>query len=115
MGWPTEAEEYNGEQLFGYGPEDQEKDQTPEPKQTPKVVAAQRLLDWIQGDLNRSTISMRDIRVFGPRAVRDQKTAFESAELLVKAGWLIPTKTHRHDRYEWQVVRKPIVQPTVQL
>jgi hypothetical protein len=116
MPWPKDdTEEFSGEMMFGYPEDPPEQDQTREPKRTPGVERAQRLLDWIQNDLARSEISLRDICAFGPRAVRAQETAIESAEMLVKAGWLIPTKTHRHDRHVWQVVRKPIVQPTVRL
>jgi hypothetical protein len=113
MGWPIDDEQYSGETLFGYGPEDQEKDQTPAPKQAHKVLAAQRLLDWIQNDFARVTVSVRDICALGPRPLRNREIAIEAAEVLAKTGWLIPTKTHRHDRHEWQIVRKPIIQPTV--
>jgi hypothetical protein len=73
---------------------------------------AQRLLDWLQRQ-TKSTISMRDIRIYGPGSIRDPKSAIAAAEVLVRNGWLIPLKPHRYDMHKWQVVRKPIAQPTV--
>jgi hypothetical protein len=113
MGWPIDPEEYDGERLFGYVDDPSEKDQTPEPKQTPKVIAAQQLLDWIQNDPTRVSITALEIRQFGPRALRNKEIAIEAAEVLAKAGWLVSTETSRRDSYKWQIVRKPILQPTL--
>jgi hypothetical protein len=110
--WPkTDDEVFTGEALFGYGPEDQEKDQTSRPKQPQKTVAAQRLLDWILSDPARVSITALEIRQFGPRALRNRESALAAAEVLEKAGWLISTETCRRDSYKWQIVRKPILQP----
>jgi hypothetical protein len=85
----------------------------PEPDpEAQKLVAAQKLLDWLQHDLTRSTIRAREIRNFGPRP-RNKENAIRSAEILVKKGWLIPLKPARHDTLVWQIVRRPIIQPTV--
>ena len=72
--------------------------------------AAQKLLDWLQR-WDKPTVCVRDIRIYGPVSLRNQKKATDSAEVLVKNGWLTPVQT-RHG-HKWQVVRKLIAQPTV--
>src|SRR5262249_3526492 len=74
---------------------------------------AQKLLDFLQQHWTKPTITSREICRSGPNAIRHQKNAINSAEILVKAGWLIPNKTRRRDMHEWQIVRKPVVHPTV--
>jgi hypothetical protein len=77
-----------------------------------ELEPAQKLLDWLQR-WARPTISVREIHVYGPNSLRDRESAINSAEFLVKNGWLNPLKAHRHDRRVWEIVRKPIVGPTV--
>jgi len=77
-----------------------------------KLLPAQKLLDWLQ-HWTKPTVSARDICIYGPNSLRDRRSAIDAAEILVKTGWLIPNKTRRHDMHEWQIVRKPIVHPTV--
>ena|SRR6516165_10310620 len=74
---------------------------------------AQKLLDFLQQHWTKPTITSREICRSAPNAIRNQKSAINSAEILVKAGWLIPNKTRRRDMREWQIVRKPVVHPTV--
>ena len=74
---------------------------------------AQKLLDFLQQHWTKPTITSREICRSAPNAIRNQKSAINSAEILVKAGWLIPNKTRRRDMHEWQIVRKPVVHPTV--
>jgi hypothetical protein len=80
--------------------------------QARNLLPAQKLLDWLQ-HWTKPTVSARDICIYGPNSIRDRKSAIDSAEILVKNGWLVPIKMRRHDMHEWQVVRKPIIQPTV--
>jgi hypothetical protein len=35
------------------------------------------------------------------------------AHPISEATWLVPLESHRHDRHQWQIVRKPILCPTV--
>jgi hypothetical protein len=72
---------------------------------------AQKLLDWLQ-HWTKPTVRARDICIYGPRP-RDRESAINSAEVLARNGWLIPTQTRRHDSREWQIVRKPVIFPTV--
>jgi|SRR5215471_9599761 len=77
-----------------------------------KLLPAQRLLDWLQ-HWAKPTVSAREICMYGPNTVRDRKRAVDAAEILVKEGWLVPIKTRRRDMYQWGIVRKPIIHPTV--
>jgi hypothetical protein len=92
------------QRLSGGRPAPTEKAQKPEP--------AQLLLTFLQR-WPKPTISRRDIYIYGPNSIRDRESAINSAEVLVKHGWLIPNKTRRHDMREWQIVRRPIIHPTV--
>jgi hypothetical protein len=74
---------------------------------------AQKLLDFLQQHWTKPTITSREICRSAPNAIRNQKSAINSAEILVKTGWLVPIKTRRRDMREWQIVRKPVVHPTV--
>src|SRR5262245_14364373 len=81
-------------------------------KQARKPLPAQKLLDWLQ-HWTKPTVRGRDICIYGPNSLRDRERAIDSAEILVKNGWLVPIKTRRYDMREWQIVRKPILHPTV--
>jgi len=81
-----------------------EKAQKPEP--------AQLLLNWLQR-WHKPTVRMNEILVYGPRPVRKRENALNSAQKLVEHGWLIPLETRRPDMLEWQIVRRPIVHPTI--
>ena len=81
-------------------------------KKARKPLPAQKLLDWLQ-HWTKPTVRARDICIYGPNSLRDQERVIDSAEILVKNGWLVPLKTRRHDMRAWQIVRKPIIHPTV--
>ena len=83
----------------------------PPPKQ--KHLPAQQLLNWLIQRWGKETVWMKDIRQFGPSALRDPKTAIDAAEALVKDGWLVPEPTRRYDAHKWRFVRRPVAQPLV--
>jgi hypothetical protein len=89
-----------------------DKGRPPPAMKVQKPPPAQKLLDWLQ-HWSKPTVSARDICIYGPNSIRDRESAIASAEILVKNGWLVPIKTRRYDMHEWQIVRKPIVHPTV--
>ena len=72
-----------------------------------KLPPAQKLLDWLQHEWTKDTVSARDIYTYGPRSIRDRQSATDLAGILVKHGWLIPIKTRQHNMEKWQIVRKP--------
>jgi hypothetical protein len=88
-------------------------DNPPPIKKAQEPSPAQKLLDWLQRDLARPSISTRQICIYGPNAVRNRKRANDAAEILAKEGWLVPIQTRRRDMKAWSIVRKPIIFPTV--
>ena len=86
----------------------------PAEEKTAQPDPAQKLLDWLQ-TWNKPTICTRDICIWGPSATRKRKSAIDAAEVLVRHGWLIPIKAHRYDRRVWQIARRPVIHPTVEL
>jgi len=84
----------------------------PPPEEKAQVDPAQRLLTWLPR-WPRDTITVRQIRVYGPHCLRGRRDAIDAAEILVANGWLTSIKASRPDTYAWQIVRKNIVHPTV--
>ena len=73
-----------------------------------KLSPTQRLLNWIQHDWPKATVIARDIYRHGPNPIRIQNSsAIETIKTLVERGWLAPIKTHRRDRFAWQIMRGP--------
>jgi len=83
-----------------------------EAKQPTKPSKEQRLLDWLL-KWPQPTIGAAQILMNGPRSTRKQKDADNATEVLVKHGWLTPLKTNQSNWRQWQIVRKPIVHPTI--
>jgi hypothetical protein len=81
-------------------------------KKAQEPAPAQKLLAWLQR-WRKPTVRMNEILVYGPRPVRKRENALNSAQKLVEHGWLVPIKTRRPDMIEWQIVRRPIVHPTI--
>jgi hypothetical protein len=81
-------------------------------KVQPHKDPAQLLLNWLPRS-PEPTITVRQIRVYGPHSIRNRRSAIDAAEILVANGWLKPIKPSRPDTYAWQIVRKNIIHPTV--
>ena len=99
------------ERLATIAPPSAKKTQEPLPKEKP--LPAQKLLNWLIQRWNKETVWMRDIRQFGPSALRNPKTAIDAAAVLVRDGWLISEPTRRYDAHKWRFVRRPIAHPLV--
>jgi len=57
---------------------------------------------------------MRDVRLFGPRSIRNRKSAIlDAAEILVQTKWLVPIEPHPPGTYAWRIIRKPLIYPPV--
>jgi hypothetical protein len=79
------------------------------PPANPRSPPTEKLLDFLVNHWRAPTISVRDIRKYGPNFIRgDQKGAIHLAETLVENGWLAPIKSWRRDRREWRIARGPI-------
>jgi hypothetical protein len=81
-------------------------------KKTHQLEGAQKLLSWLMR-WRKNTITAREIRIFGPYAIRDQKRALDAAKKLVINGWLIPLPARKYHHYEWQIVRRTTLDPKV--
>jgi len=68
----------------------------------PSQEPAQKLLTWLQ-TWDQPTVTLRTIRNFAPRRVRDRETAIRSAQILVAHGFLTPVNS-----YTWQIIRQPL-------
>ena len=79
----------------------------------PHQNSPQILLDWLLQHWHRPTISVREIGVYGPNPIRDREIMINSAETLVRHGWLREINAHRHDRRVWHIDRKPVIHPTI--
>lgn len=76
------------------------------------LFAAQRLLDWLQR-WPKDIVRLSEIRIYGPKSIRDRKSAIRSAEILVKHGWLTRQPTRYYNARVWKITRKLVVGPTV--
>jgi hypothetical protein len=72
-----------------------------------KSSPSEKLLAWIVNYWPRPTITLRDIRAFGPNCVRDPADILNLTKTLTEYGWLTPTKAWRRDMTKWLVVREP--------
>ena len=77
-----------------------------QPRRNPSPI--ERLLDWLVNHWAKPTVTAREIYTFGPRSLRDKRTALSLAQTLVERGWLTPVDGHdRRDMHEWSIARKP--------
>ena len=74
------------------------------------LLLAQKLLGWLKGPWNESTISLPDIYQNGPNAIRDKATALKLVKVLEGHGWLVQIQGgamvsghFRHDA--WWIIR----------
>lgn len=69
----------------------------------PRKEPAQLLLEFLQR-WPKTTISSRDIRIWGPKSIRTREKAIRSAQILAAHGVLVPLKTR-----VWKIIREPLV------
>jgi hypothetical protein len=73
---------------------------------THEVPPAQRLMAWLPR-WPKATISVREIRVYGPNSLRDPKIAADAIEVLAGYGWLVPVMAPAYNQKWWEIVRAP--------
>jgi hypothetical protein len=73
-------------------------------KGTPEPPAAERLMAWLPR-WPKETISVREVRIFGPISLRDRKIAEDAVEALVSCGRLVPVETRQRNMNWWLIVR----------
>jgi hypothetical protein len=84
----------------------------PSEQRRKEPMPAQMLLDFLQC-WNKPIISTREIRIYGPKSLRDRESAISAVEILVRRGWLVELKARQRNWHQWQIVRKPTVYPIV--
>jgi hypothetical protein len=73
-------------------------------KGTPEPPAADRLMNWLPR-WPKSTISVREVRLFGPISLRNPKLATAAIEALASCGRLVPVETRQRNMNWWLIVR----------
>jgi hypothetical protein len=72
--------------------------------QPQEISPAQAMLDWLQR-WNKDFVSARDIRIYGPHPIRNQKDAVATARILVRNGQLTPIGSRKPYLHKWRIVR----------
>ena len=80
-----------------------EKTTDPQRKGAPQI---ELLLDWLVNRWGRTTITVRQIRNYGPGPLRDKEVASRLAYALADQGWLIPIRGQRIDSRVWRIAGK---------
>jgi len=60
------------------------------------------LLAWLD-KWPKSVLTLKDLRNFSPRSIRDKETAIRAAQILTAHGWLSQLEPHR-----WKIIRQPL-------
>src|SRR5262245_45736801 len=69
-----------------------------------KTQSIERLLSWLTHNWPRDTITLRQLRIYGPSPLRNEtKAILELAQDLCTRGWLCPLVPRRHDTRAWKI------------
>jgi len=72
-----------------------------------KTQSIERLLNWLVNNWPRDTITLRQLRVYGPSPLRNEtKAILELAQDLCTRGWLCPLVPRRRDTRAWKIGHK---------
>jgi hypothetical protein len=74
--------------------------------------ANEKLLSWLIHFWPGDSITLRDVRAFGPNCARDLVDAVRLTQTLTEYGWLTPAPARRRDMRKWTIVREPNRGPT---
>jgi hypothetical protein len=66
----------------------------------------ERLQIWLDRKWRRSTITWRELRIYGPHSDRDRQTTLNHALILVEQGFLVPIEGRQHNTLKWRIIRK---------
>jgi hypothetical protein len=72
-----------------------------------KSSPSEKLLAWLVNYWPGATVTLRDIRAYGPHSVRDPQDVMNLTQTLTEFGWLVPVPARRRDMKKWRVVREP--------
>jgi hypothetical protein len=79
-----------------------------QPSQNP----TQRMLDFVLRWPGES-ISTSEMMLYGPRPKKNAEEVLKLATTLEKYGWLRPKTTPKKNMRHWNIVRRPIINPTL--
>jgi hypothetical protein len=71
-----------------------------------EVPPAQRLMAWLP-HWRKPTISVRDVRLYGPNSLRNTNIATDAIEVLAGYGWLVPVMAPAYNQKWWEIIRAP--------
>jgi hypothetical protein len=78
-------------------------------KEPTEADPANELLEWLTRKWPGNTISLREITHYGPGFLqKDRESAYNTAEILVQRGILVPLAPQRRDQRLWHIVRRPV-------
>jgi hypothetical protein len=72
-----------------------------------KSSPSEKLLAWLVNYWGKPTITLRDIRAYGPNCIRDPADTIRLTKTLVECGWLAPVEAWRRDMKKWRIIREP--------
>jgi hypothetical protein len=75
------------------------------PPSDPKAPPIEKTLDWLINRWSKPAVRVRDIMQFGPKPIRNRKSAIATAEILAARGWLSALPTRQHNEKKWAIVR----------
>jgi hypothetical protein len=82
----------------------------PTPEETikhEKTQSIELLLRWLTNSWPRDTITLRQLRIYGPNGLRHETEAIlELAQDLCTRGWLCPLVPRRRDTRAWKIGHK---------
>ena len=84
----------------------------PAEENTKQPDLAQRMLNFLLRWPHPS-ISTSDMMIYGPRPKQNAEGVLKLATILEKHGWLTPKSTPKKNMRHWNIVRRPIVHPTL--
>ena len=67
---------------------------------------AQKFMAWLPR-WPKATISVRDVRLYGPNSLRNTKIATDAIEVLAGYGWLVPVMAPAYNQKWWEIIRAP--------
>jgi len=78
----------------------------------PSKDPAQKMLDFLLRWPGES-ISTSEMMIYGPRPKKNAEEVLKLATILEKYGWLTPKPTPQKRMKHWNIVRRPIIHPTL--
>src|SRR5215475_7489470 len=69
-----------------------------------KTQSIERLLSWLVNNWPQDTITLRQLRIYGPNPLRNEtKAILGLAQDLCTRGWISPIKAQRCDSKVWKI------------